>query len=425
MSVFKRAVNRAFPRKQAAPAVPALQNQVASTNLTLPELVAQLNPVSISGETVSAATARSIASFYRGVNIIGDDIASMPLQVFLSRRPGQIDRMKPDPLLRNLAWLLEREPNRYQTAPQFKKQGVEWLIHNGNTYVWQPPRSPRELYILRSDMTYPEFDMDGNRWFHTTFNNGQPADLPDVEVTQLMINPDVTGFVGRGVLQFARETLGNQLGARRTQAKFFKSGLNASGVMQMSGELSPAARKKVKDEFLTAVGGSENAFGVAVIDQKVLQFTPITMKGTDMQFLESIQATDQDIANFLGIPLYKLNQGKQSYQSNEQQDVDYLKTTLNPYLVQWEHGGARGWLSEAESVYTYLRFERAALLRTDSKSRGEYLNAAIQSGRMTPNEARQIEDQPAFVGGDQHYMPANIVPIDGTTNQPGAINASN
>jgi HK97 family phage portal protein len=410
--ILSRAVQRTFPRKQAA--VPAqLKNETRQT-MTLPELVEFLGTSTISGERVTAATARSIASFYRGVNIIGDDIASMPLQVFTSRKPGQIQRVPPDPITHNLAWLLEQGPNRYQTPAQFKKMYVEWLIHHGNAYIWQPPRSPRELFLLRSDKTYPEFDVEGNRWFHTTFSNNQPADLPDVEVTHVMINPDVTGFVGRGVLQFARERLGIQLGAYRTQGKLYKNGLNANAVIQMAGELSPDARRKVKDEFLTQAGGAENAFGVVVIDQKMLQFTPITMKGTDMQFLESIQATDLDIANFLGIPLQKLNQGKQAYNSNEQQDLDYLKTTLNPYLVQLEQSGARGWLSEAERPYTYIRFERSAILRTDAKSRGEYLNAAIQSGRMTPNEARQIEDMPAFTGGDQHYMPANILSIDGS-----------
>jgi HK97 family phage portal protein len=113
------------------------------------------------------------------------------------------------------------------------------------------------------------------------------------------------------------------------------------------------------------------------------------------------------------VPLYKLNQGKQSYQSNEQQNLDYLNTTLDPYLVQWEQAAALKWLTEAEQNSMYFRFNRDALLRTDAKTRGETLEKAIFSGRLTPNEARQIEDLSAYTGGDDHYIPANMMPVEG------------
>jgi HK97 family phage portal protein len=164
------------------------------------------------------------------------------------------------------------------------------------------------------------------------------------------------------------------------------------------------------------MGGSSNAYRLAVMDAKISKFEVITMKPVDAQFLESINATDMQIANFFGMPAYKLNMGKQSYESNEQQDLDYLKTTLDPYLVQWEQAAALRWLSEAEQNYTYFRFNRDVILRTDAKTRTGILKDKIQSGQMTPNEARQIEDMPAYEGGDAHYIPANMAMVgaDGT-----------
>ena len=140
------------------------------------------------------------------------------------------------------------------------------------------------------------------------------------------------------------------------------------------------------------------------------------MKPVDAQFLESISENDVEIANFFGVPQYKLNAGKQSYESNAQQDLDYLKTTLDPYLVQWEEEAKLKWLRTDEQLNTYFRFNRDAILRTDAKTRAEITSKRIQSGVLTPNEGRQIEDLSGYPGGDLHLVPANmaVVNADGT-----------
>jgi HK97 family phage portal protein len=215
------------------------------------------------------------------------------------------------------------------------------------------------------------------------------------------------------VITYARETLGRQMGAYETQGRFYAQGMNPSGVMYMKGDLNKEAREKVRDTFQAALGGTSNAYGLAVMDEKVSKFEPITMKPVDVQFLESIQENDLEIANYFGVPLYKLDRGKQSYASNEQSNLDYLSTTLDPYLVQFEQTAMLQWLSEEEQNYVYLRFNRDVLLRTDAKTRSEYLEKNILSGQMTPNEARQINDLPAYEGGDDHYIPMNMGKVGG------------
>jgi HK97 family phage portal protein len=201
------------------------------------------------------------------------------------------------------------------------------------------------------------------------------------------------------------------LGAHETQGKFFAQGLNPSGILWSAGELSKDGRDKVRDTFQESMSGSSNAYKLAVIDSKFTKFEQITMKPTDAQFLESIAQNDAEICNFYGVPLYKLNMGKQSYQSNEQQNLDYLNTTLDPFLVQWEQAAALKWLSDEEQNYTYFRFNRDVLLRTDAKTRAETIEKRILSGQMTPNEGRQIEDLSAYPGGDAHYVPGNMARV--------------
>lgn len=381
--------------------------------ITLPELINTLGVATGSGQLVTPESSKNVATAYRCGNILSDDIAKLPLQVFVSRADGESERQRPDPYLQNLSWLLERKPNRWWSPFQFKKQLAQWIIHWGNGYVWEPPTYPREHFILPANKTYPVFDRNGELWYATTFRNNKQDYLPAVEVAHFMINPDETGFNGRGVVQYARETIGRQLAAYGSQNSLFKNGLSTAGILWLDGESKPEMRKKVREMYEEVMSGPENNSRIAVLDKKVSKFEPVTMNPRDVQFLSLMQENDIAVMNFYGMPAYKLNTGKQAYNSNEQQNNDYLSTTLDPYLVQIEQVGGLKWVPEIEQGYTYLRWERAALFRTNAKERGDYLNAAIQNGRLRPNEARQIEDRPkdANPAADMLYMPSNIQPM--------------
>ncbi|PKN85584.1 MAG: phage portal protein [Chloroflexi bacterium HGW-Chloroflexi-8] len=397
--------------------LPPVRNEAPPSPIvpvTRPEYVSSWGTSTTSGQRVSPESAKTISTAYRCGNILSDDIASLPFQVFIKGNRS-IKQVDPDPKLRNTAYLLEMQPNRWMTPFIFKKTIVLWMIYYGNAYVWQPTGKYREWFILDADKTQPGFDDSGNSAFKTRFPDGSEQIIPGVEVLHLMIN-STDGLSGKSVLAYARETMGRQLGAHDTQNRIHSQGLNPTAALYVDGELNEEARKKLKESYINAIRGSSNSGGVAIFDSKVTKFETITMTPSDAQFLETIQATDAEIANFYGLPLHKLNMGKQSYESNEAQQLDYLNTTLNPYLVQWEQGARLKWLTEKEQVTTYLRFIREALMRTDAKTRSTYLKDQILSGQMTPNEARQINDMSAFEGGDAYYIPANMarVSADGT-----------
>jgi len=372
-----------------------------------------------SGERVSVQGAQSIATAYRAKNIISDDVAKMPFQVI--RRTGRnIEQVQPDPVARNIAYLLQVSPNLWGWTPfQFKKASIEWLLFYGNNYIWSPIAGPRQLLILPADKTYPVFDMDGNLWYRHTFSSGVTEYIPSVEILHQLINPDSTGFVGRGVITFARETFGRQLAARKTQGRFFSQGFLPAAYIQMAGKLDAEARKLVRDAYEESMSGSENAYRLAVFDDRITKFEPINMQLKDAQFLESIDATDRDICNFFGLSEHMLNRGKEAYNSNEQKYIEYLQGTLDALLVPWEEAARIRWLSRTDQVNTYFKFVRESLLRMDSKARGESMAIRIQNGMMTPNEAREKDDLSAYPEGDRHYMAGNILPIG--VNQDGQI----
>lgn len=361
-------------------------------------------------QTVSPESSKQIATVYRCANGISDDLALMPLQQF-RRSGGRTEQVEPDAVLRNLAYLLEVAPNRWMTPFILKKTVVNWLMFWGNGLIWQPaPPAPRELFILPANRTYPKMTPSGDLWYEVQFPSGEVRYIPAVEVLHLMLN-STNGIWGKGILEYAAETIGLRKGMSETQSSIQAGGLNPAAYIQVNATLDKEGRKKYREAYSEIIAGSDNAGNLAVFDNKVVKFEPITMKLSDAQFLESIAATDRDIANFFKYPEYKLNMGKQSYESNSQHDLDYMKSTLDPYAVQWEQAGRARWLSENEQNSNYFRFIREAFLRMDAKSRAELHEIEIRSGTLTPNEARAHNDRNSYAAGDEFYMTSNYAQI--------------
>jgi phage portal protein BeeE len=66
---------------------------------------------------------------------------------------------------------------------------------------------------------------------------------------------------------------------------------------------------------------------------------------------------------------------------------------------------------ELEKGY-YIKFNVNAILRADPKTRYEGYRIAIQSGFMTANEVRALEEMEALPGGDKLLVNGNMMPIE-------------
>lgn len=358
------------------------------------------------GRRVGPEDAKTVATAYRCGNIISDDISVMPLQLFEKQGRNKV-RIEPDAITRNMAYLVEISPNRWMTPQIFKKTVIDWVTWWGNGYIWDPPGPWPELFILDADRTFPVFDAEGNLWYQTIFPNGVTEYLPAVEILHLMINP-VRGLYGRGVITYARETIGRQIGSNETRDRISATGFNPAATLTVSSALNREARTKIRDQYIEGI----EAGGILILDNKISKFEPVTMRPADAQFLENSELTETEICNFFGMPLFKLNRGKESYESNEQQDLHYLRSTLNPYLVQWEQSARRRWLTEAEQTSRFWRFERGSLLWMDSKTRSEVVKNRVLAGMLEINEGREIEDLPMHPHGDVLLIPSNMNVMD-------------
>lgn len=212
------------------------------------------------------------------------------------------------------------------------------------------------------------------------------------------------GYTGVGLLDMARQVINTDLSAQEYAQKFYTNGARPSGIVEVSTAASSETRKTIREDFERMASGLDNAFRAVVLDLG-MKYTPLGISQKDSQYLESRAFTVEEVSRFTGIPGYMLQTGKQSYESNEQHQIDFVTNTLNAPVTQIEQEWTMKLLlpRERESGL-YLKRNLTSLLRGDSAARAAYHEKMIGLGIENQDEARALEDKsPLPNGRGSHY----------------------
>ena len=143
-----------------------------------------------------------------------------------------------------------------------------------------------------------------------------------------------------------------------------------------------------------------------------LKYTPIAATNKDAQFVENKEVSIRDIARYFGVPLYKLQEGKQAYGSNEQNAIEYVVSTLHPIVNQYAEEQTWKLLTNTELRQGLeIRINMMAELKGDTASRGNWYRTLRDVGAFSVNNILELEDMPDVEGGDERYASLNYVPL--------------
>ena len=135
-----------------------------------------------------------------------------------------------------------------------------------------------------------------------------------------------------------------------------------------------------------------------------MKFTPIAIPNNEAQFLETRKFQIEEIARLYRVPLHMIGDLEHATFSNiEQQSLEFVKYTLDPWLVRWEQGLQKALLSDSEKGQYFVKFNVDGLLRGDYASRMQGYATARQNGWMSANDIRELEDMnliPDELGGN-------------------------
>jgi HK97 family phage portal protein len=205
--------------------------------------------------------------------------------------------------------------------------------------------------------------------------------------------------LGLSPIAHARQAIGLGLGAERFAAKLFAEGI-PSGVLTSDQDIKPARAEEIRARWEVKHQGKRS---IAVLGSGA-RFQPVSIAPEEAQFLETTRANVATIARYFGVQPELIggeSGGSLTYANVEQRALDFLTFGLRPWLVRLETA-----LSALLSSTTTVKFNAAALVRTDLLTRYQAHESAIRAGWKLRSEVRDLEDLPPIAGIDDQEGPA-------------------
>lgn len=372
---------------------------------------------STSGKKVSERSAMQMTAVYSCVRILSEAIAQLPLHVYEYTDTGGRKATE-----HPLYFLLHDEPNPEMTSFVLRETLMTHLLLWGNAYAQIIRNGKGEiiaLYPLMPDRMKVDRDEHGQLYYEYTVStddapiNGKQATVK-LEPSDVLHIPGLgfDGLVGYSPIAMAKNTIGMAIACEEYGAKFFANGAQPSGVLEHPGTLKDPA--KVRESWQSTFGGSRNANKVAVLEEG-MKYTPISISPEQAQFLETRKFQINEIARIFRVPPHMVGDlEKSSFSNIEQQSLEFVKYTLDPWVSRWEQGIKRRLFTPEEKQKYFVKFNVDGLLRGDYQSRMNGYAIGRQNGWMSANDIRELENLdriPAEEGGDLYLINGNMTKL--------------
>lgn len=373
--------------------------------------------------TPEEKTAMKLSAVDRCVEVLSDSVGKLPIYIIDARTKM---RVEDHPLMN----LLQLRPNEVQTPLVFMKmlEGNRLCGGNGYAHIVRDPQSLRPVQLVPIPHGRVSVMMDTKTGtprysIRDPFTDRQIAQVQPSDMIHVM-GYTYNGYTGVSVLERAAEVIGTARAAQDYALSYYANGGQPVGLLRTDTDLSgtvdvtvdgktvkKSKKDIIRDEWNKRYSGPANAGTVAVLDLG-LNYTPISINNKDAQFVEQTELSVQDIARFFGVPLYKLQAGKQSYSSNEQNATEYVVGTLHPIIQQYEQELTYKLLTIQEIRQGLeIRINLLAELKGDTASRANWYRTMREISVFSPNDIRALEDLPDIEGGGEYEASLNYVPL--------------
>ncbi|MGM9587527.1 MAG: phage portal protein [Candidatus Limivicinus sp.] len=372
---------------------------------------------STSGKAVTERSAMQMTAVYSCVRILAEAIAGLPLHLYTYKEDGGKEKAIGHPLY----LLLHDEPNPEMSSFVFRETLMTHLLLWGNAYAQIIRNGKGEvvaLYPLMPNRMTVDRDSSGQLFYSYQMNN---SDAPTMKAGTVILKPsDVLhipglgfdGLVGYSPIAMAKNAIGLAIATEEYGAKFFANGATPGGLLEYPGTVKDPDR--VRESWNKGFSGSQNAGKVAILEEG-MKYTPISIAPEQAQFLETRKFQINEIARIFRVPPHMVGDlEKSSFSNIEQQSLEFVKYTLDPWVVRWEQSLSRALFTPEEKKQYFFKFNVEGLLRGDYQSRMNGYATARQNGWMSANDIRELENLdriPAEEGGDLYLINGNMLPL--------------
>lgn len=360
---------------------------------------------SSSGESVTAETAMRVAAVFGCIRIRCTGPATLPIDI--KRRVDE--RTRVDVADHPASKLLRRKPNAWMKPHQFKRMLQAQVLLEGNGYALKVPgvRGTQAMLPLHPRRVVTKQLDDLSIVHDWTRKDGRVIPLTQDQVFHLY-GLTLDGIRGVTPLTYAREAVGNSLAMDRYQGTLLGKGARVSGALESDKALSTNAfdRLKASVEEFRSGGDREGEF---MILEEGLHWKPMSLTMADMQWIENQKFSRSNIMMFYGVPPFMLGDTEKSTSWGsgiEQQKQGFLDFTAEDDLTMWEEAINGELIAEPD---VFARFNRAAYVRGDIKTRNAAYTAGRNGGWLSKDDIRGFEDMNPIPdgSGDDYAAPLN------------------
>lgn len=392
-------------RSQAIERRASIENP--SVSLQDPESWQQMfggGSMSDAGVMVSHRTATRIDAVWQAVTMIADDIARLPLDVYVRTEDDgrEVDKYHP-------AWyLIRRVANPYVNSFVFWRRlyfhaalwnnGYAWIDRNGRG-------DPIGLYNLLPDRTGPEIK-NGKLIYHTETSHpdGSPWLRPlDPKNILHIQGPGGDLWEGDDPCELARETFGLALATQKFKSRFFKHGVRTAGILEVPLGTTAKSAQGLDEGFMKHHEGQDNWFKTVILRDGA-KFHQTSIKPSEAQMVESEEADVRQVARRFKMAPSRLGvKDSNSYNSKQEDNQQYLDTTLSPWMTAGTSECFMKLLSQRQQLGDTHYFEHTtgALLTMNMLQRFQVYAIGLRNKILVPNEARKMENLNGLPGGDE------------------------
>ena len=349
-----------------------------------------------SGKPVNERTAMQTTAVYACVRILAEAVASLPLHVYEYQDDGGKKLVHDHPLY----YLLHDEPNPEMTSFVFRETLMSHLLIWGNAYaqiIRDGAGRVLGLYPLLPDKMEVQRDDKGNIYYVYSRNSDENPTFKEygnikLKAEDVLHIPGLgfDGLIGYSPIAMAKNAVGMTLACEEYGASFFANGANPGGVLEHPGVLKDPS--KVRESWNSVYRGVSNAHKIAVLEEG-MKYQQIGIPPEEAQFLETRKFQINEIARLYRIPPHMVGDlDKSSFSNIEQQSLEFVKYTLDPWVIRWEQSLQRSLLLPGEKGKYFIKLNVDGLLRGDYQSRMNGYAVGRQNGWFSANDIREMEN---------------------------------
>jgi HK97 family phage portal protein len=340
----------------------------------------------LSGTNITEKTVFQVNAVYSAVSLISDTIATLPVDVYI-RRDGARYPFRPAP-----AWV--QKPDVDLPREAFYSAVITSMLLNGNAFIriFSNERGEVVNLIVLNPMNV-DVKRNGLGQLIFTIKNGRQSETITSE--EMIFIPDLVrpGDV-RGVsrVEALKENFGLALALEKFAANFFGNGTNLAGVIEFPGNLSQEQAKQLSEGFDNRHRGWKRNSKTGVLSGGA-KWVSTQADPERSSLIESRNESVRDIARAFNVPPHLLAlEGSNSYASVEQNNLAWVTHGLRPIIQKIEGGLSPLMARTPGGENAFIKFNLDGLLRADIQSRMSAYSTGLQSGFLTINDVRRLED---------------------------------